>query len=437
MASTSLIKKAAKPAVSPAPAAPKKGLAAIVKKAKAAPAVAVKDATEGDTVVTLESINKMGNAEIDALVARENVPLPAEWGSFKVGQKKKWLSESLADGAEKAAEKPAKQTAAAKKAEAKATAAQSKKDVAATKAEVKAAAKKAKEDAKAAKAAAKAAKPPKVPKVDPTIPLKNSKFPVVTKTVTKVAPQTAAKQLGGGEVITGADHFSDIINLVENLTEAAAKGLVASLSEGTGFATFKLGGVLSRIQEQGWFTPFASFREYVEAEHSMKYRSAAYAVQVYNDLAKLNISYDRVKEVPWTKLREISGVLTHDNIEKWVAAAKKSTVVQLIETVKAHKNKNKQVTGETEAKMTKRISFLVHGDQDATINAAIAKAKEVGNTDVATSALEYICLEFMGSSKSSLKEQLQKAGLDKALEVFEAAFPDVTLTADMPQKEAA
>ncbi len=160
-------------------------------------------------------------------------------------------------------------------------------------------------------------------------------------------------------------------------------------------------------------------------------------MQIYNDLAKLNISYDRVKEVQWTKLRVISGVLNQDNIEKMVAVAKKQTTVQLIEFVKGIKNKGKKLTGPADPTKTKVLSFKVHGDQDATVQAALEKAKEQGNTTVATVALEYICLDFLGSSKASLAEQLKQVGLDKAIEAFQAAFPEAELTLGLPAPEDA
>jgi hypothetical protein len=380
--------KGGKKDIAPAKATPapakKGGLAAVAAKASAKKAAPAKPAETPDAPATEDrevDISKMSGAELDALVKSEGIKVPDEWATMKPAGKKKWLESNLGGG--EAPAEPAKPA-------------------------------KAKREPKPEKAVVK------------------YKTPAVEKVKTKIAPEKAAKALSG-ELITGADEFATIINYVENLTEDAARKLAGSLAEGTGFAEFKLGGILSRIQEEGWYKPYASFREYVEGEHGLKYRSAAYAVQIYNDLAKLNIAYDRVKEVQWTKLRTISGTLNQDNIEKMVALAKKQTVVQLMETVKNIKNKDKKLTGPSDPTKTKVITFKVHGDQDKTIAAALDKAKEAGGTTVATVALEYICLDFLGSSHTSLVEQLKHVGLDKAIEAINSAFPDVELALSMPE----
>lgn len=358
----------------------KKGLAAVAAKAKAAavtPAPAAEPAKEEDRVV---DISNMKSAELDALVKEYNITTPDDWAKWKAPAKIKWLEANAASTEGEAAAKPAK---------------------------------------------APRAKKPEAPPV-------KYKTAAVEKVKVKMSPDKAVKALHG-EVVAGTDKFAEIIQYVENLTEETARNLAGSLAEGTGFAEFKLGGILSRIQEEGWYKPYATFREYVEAEHGLKYRSAAYAVQIYNDLAKLNIAYDRVKEVQWTKLRTISGVLTQDNIEKMVAVAKKQTVVQLIETVKAMKNKDKKLTGPEDPGKTEVMTFKTHGGQKEVILAALAKAKEIAGTQVATMALEHICNDFLGSSKASLVEQLKQVGLDKALEALSEAFPETNFAITVPE----
>jgi hypothetical protein len=390
MASTKLLgKKTAPAATAPAPAATEKkkgGLSALASKAKAPKAEAAAPVTapskEEDRVV---DIAKMKNDEIDALVKSEEMKVPDDWATMKLAAKKKWLEANAETTDGEAAPAPKKERA-----------------------------KKAKVEA----------------------PIVKYKTPAVDKVKIKISSEKAAKALAG-ITIDGTDKFAEIIQYVENLSESSAKELAGTLAEGTGFAEFKLGGILSRIQEEGWFKPYSSFREYVEAEHGVKYRAAAYAIQIYNDLAKLNISYERVKEIQWTKLRTISGVLTQDNIEKMVAVAKKQTVVQLVETVKNMKNKDKKLSGAEDPSKTKVVTFKLHGNQEAVIQAALEKAKEVGNTTVATQALEYICLDFMGSSKASIMEQLKQVGIDKAIEAFGEAFPDASLSLVLPEEAKA
>lgn len=58
-----------------------------------------------------------------------------------------------------------------------------------------------------------------------------------------------------------------------------------------------------------------------------------YWVGIYNDLAESGVSWEKVKEFGWTKLKEIAGVLTQDNVDEWVDIAKQQTTLQLMQTV--------------------------------------------------------------------------------------------------------
>ena len=61
-----------------------------------------------------------------------------------------------------------------------------------------------------------------------------------------------------------------------------------------------------------------------------------------------------------------------------------------------------------ESKTVTTMSFKVHSDQKATIDAAIEKAKEASGTSVGTVALEFICLDYMGGQ--TLDQRLAAAG---------------------------
>ena len=139
--------------------------------------------------------------------------------------------------------------------------------------------------------------------------------------------------------------------------------------------------MLSVIQANGWFAPYNSFREFVEKKHGIHYRKAVYWTDIYNKLAEAKVPWDKVKYIGWTKLKEIAGVITTENVDEWVKVAKENNTISLIETVKAHLNSDKQVAIEDQTKknVTTR-SFKVHEDQKATIDTALAKAKEQSGT---------------------------------------------------------
>ena len=112
-----------------------------------------------------------------------------------------------------------------------------------------------------------------------------------------------------GEVVPD-DMLADLVFEIENMKEKQALELVGTLAEQTEVTFFKLGGVLSVIQANGWFAPYNSFREFVEKKHGIHYRKAVYWTDIYNKLAEAKVPWDKVKHIGWTKLKEIAGVVT-------------------------------------------------------------------------------------------------------------------------------
>lgn len=251
-----------------------------------------------------------------------------------------------------------------------------------------------------------------------------------TKEAAKALAKAASKKKGKDPEVLSKDILSDAVHEIENLKEAKAKELVVSMREDIDFAQFKLGGVLSVISAHKWFNPYPTFKEYVEAEFG-HYRRFAYFVEIYNKIVDSGIPYDKIKLVGWTKLKEIVGVLTTDNVDHWVqiAADPKITTIQLQEIVKKAKQSNSLPSDEDQqkAKETTTLTFKVHEDQKATIKLAIDKAKEVSGTTTDTVALDNICSDYLAGNAKPLWQRLKELEIDKALEVFDKAFPDVQL----------
>lgn len=115
--------------------------------------------------------------------------------------------------------------------------------------------------------------------------------------------------------------------------EAEARDLVSRFAEAAERAYFELGSVLSVIQAQGWYQPYANFREFVEGEYGINYRKAMYLISIYNNIIESKVPYEKVKHLGWTKLKEIASILTVDNLDKWVKLAEKHTALQLADLV--------------------------------------------------------------------------------------------------------
>jgi hypothetical protein len=352
---------------------------------KQAPQPAEKQAEAAETQTY--DIEKMSGAELDKLVKEQEIEVPETWAKMKVAEKRKWLNDKFGDDG--SAEGEAAQTS-----------------------EVQAA------TSTPAKAESKTAKA-----------LETGKAKTPVKVVT-------------GEIMEGKDALHDMVHEIENLKEKEAKVMIATLLNQGGEGEFKVGGVLAKVMESGWYAPYSSFREFVENEHGLHYRKALNMIEIYNALIEAKVPWDKIKHLGWTKIQRMAKVLSEENAAQWIAVAEKQTVLQLEATVKNAKDQDEAKTtgsaaqdGEAVTKTVTTMTFKVHEDQKATIEAALEKAKEAGNTTVSTVALEYVCMDYLGATKSApLKDQLVKAGLEGAVEALSEAFPDANIKIEVPEE---
>lgn len=227
---------------------------------------------------------------------------------------------------------------------------------------------------------------------------------------------------------------------VENLNQLAAEEEFFEIVESTEFNTFRLGGVIAAMMTNGWTGEFDTFRDYCEQKLGIGYRKAMYFANIYTTLVELDVGWDKVKSIGWTKLREILPALTGENVDAWVEKAQAMTVLQLNAAVKASLAGDK--SGSPDAPAVTSMSFKVHEDQKQTISAAIDKAKQILSTDVDTVALEHVCLDFANNADDEPEAKtagapadpvnwMQSVGWEKTLEFLEQAFPTLELTVNV------
>lgn len=399
--------------------------AALAKELEEKEPVTVAEETEAEDVVvdlSIEDIQKMDAKAIDNLMAEHEIDKPDGWAKMKIADKRAWLIAQFdeAEGEEgEAAEEeqeeeaqPEPEPVAEEKPKGKVSFGKKKAPTTPVEEEV--------EEAEVVEE-----KPAK----------KASKGKGITKSSAK-----------SGEVME-KNALSDIGVEIENLSEEDAKALVGRLAEEVDQTFFKLGGVLSRILEHQWYKPYASFREYVEQEHDITYRTAMYWINIYTSLIEAEIPYDKVAGIGWSKLKELASILTADNVDEWVKKAKKLNVPQLANLIA--QTKKEAAAGENEgatpssnaaSNIISTKTFKLHADQKETVEAAIEKAKKEGNTDTDTVALEYICLQYLNAkpvkgkaapvTEKVLKDEIKKLGAESALEMVAELFPDVEIEAN-------
>jgi hypothetical protein len=259
------------------------------------------------------------------------------------------------------------------------------------------------------------------------------------ETQTQQAPQqtapVATKTKTGNLLIDAAAE-------IEGLTKTKALNMAERLIEEGGISDFKLGGVLKKILEQSWFEGSESFDAFVFQKFGFQARKARYLIGIYENLVTRNIPWEKVAGLGWTKLKELAPVLTVENVDEWVAKAEKLTVVELIAALKAGTPEAVDAAIKTTSDSTK-FTVKLKKDQLETVTQALAKAKAEAQTEFDSVALEMICTGYnAGSSpvaappkplEERIKAIIAEAGPHAILKEFDAQFPKINLSVEIPE----
>jgi len=229
---------------------------------------------------------------------------------------------------------------------------------------------------------------------------------------------------------------------IEAMTKDIAFAIVPTLIESVDFSYFKLGGVLSVIQDNGWWEDEAdTFKEFIPERFGLHYRKAMYLIKIYDGLVEADIPWAKVSGLGWTKLKELADILTQENVDEWVEKANNMSVLQLIAAVKAFKSGELSTDGTTDPDSSgvSTITFKVHPDQKETIKQAIDQALEESDTEFKGVALEAICLNYLAGGSTKASKQLSLVGTiekytaEQVLDAFEVVFPNWDVTAASPE----
>lgn len=287
------------------------------------------------------------------------------------------------------------------------------------------------------------------------------------------AAKSAAKSKANAAV--AADPIQAAAFMIENLSDPAkAEELAIQLNESVDYNYYQLGGILTKMESEQWFGQVGEFKGYVDSI-GIGYRKAKYLQRLYTALLSAQVTWEQCAGIGWSKLRELSPVLTARNANKWLALARKLSHPDLVAAVqKALKDakarecaKAEGDTGEGDSEETvpagdSMVTFKVKmfADQKDHLDAAIDKAKQESGTDSTGVALRQIAAEYLslgdvqpgdhdtaeelGTSaeavasasaeekskkwtKKSLASLFKELDYEKVLEAFEVAFPHITL----------
>ena len=230
---------------------------------------------------------------------------------------------------------------------------------------------------------------------------------------------------------------------INALDKETAFEVVPSLIDSVDFSYFKLGGVLSAIQDNDWWNDESpTFRSFIEDNFGLHYRKGMYLIKIYDGLVEAEIPWHKVSGLGWTKLKELADILTQENVDEWVAKAESMTTLNLQAAVKAFKAGGLSTDGTTDPDSSgvSTITFKVHPDQKETINEAVDQAMEDSDTEFKGVALEAICLNFLAGGETkeatkplSLQATMEKYSYEQVLEAFEAIWPEIAVTVEIDE----
>jgi hypothetical protein len=219
--------------------------------------------------------------------------------------------------------------------------------------------------------------------------------------------------------------------LAEHDALDAAKMLVERVEE----TYYTLGGVLADIYEQGIYKSVGydgkrGFADYTQAELGIQYRKAMYLIDIYQRMQALGLDDTRLREIGWSKAKELLRFATADNFDDLVDYAKEHTREQLVDYLKtSNVSDGSEGTAGGTVKKTK-LSFSLFADQAEGVTRAIDAAKNMVGSDDPNQALEYICTEW-----SQMTESVE-VSLEDALAHLQAKYGVSVVVAGSEQEEA-
>lgn len=148
---------------------------------------------------------------------------------------------------------------------------------------------------------------------------------------------------------------------------------------------------------------YESFNDYVDNELDMQRRKAQYLVAIAGWFGEQSESVQAwVKQIGWTKARELIGVVDESNADEWRDIAESSSLRELTAAVKEAKSSESTgsatESGTSDDERPKAKRFMLFEGQMTNVESALAQAKMNANTEKDGHALDMICTEYLANN---------------------------------------
>ena len=211
----------------------------------------------------------------------------------------------------------------------------------------------------------------------------------------------------------------------ENVTVAHddVRRQVLSLRDKTDEDYWSLSVVLREVHDNDYYREwgFDSWKEYVEQEVDIHIRKAQYLVKLQSWFDGMTPAIQKwIRALGWTKARMLMHVVTQENAQDWKNRVADKTVSEIKEMLEGDKDSegedgavSESGSSETPDDKSHKFKATLMGTQWETVQSALEKAKEAGETDKDGQALSLICVDYLATNtniltRTDMMEQYEK-----------------------------
>lgn len=208
--------------------------------------------------------------------------------------------------------------------------------------------------------------------------------------------------------------MSDVETQVE-LTEAEKTALreeVVAAKDAVEDGYWTLATKLEKVYELSLFVEwgYEDWPSYIEGELDLNIRSVQYMISIASHFGQMDEEIQAwVKEIGWSKAKELVKRVTPENWKEWRAKIAGKTVRQITDMLKADADlaKSSKTESEDSGEKPQRMAFALFAEQAATVKQAVEQCKADANTDKDGHAITLICQDFLAAGSQTLASRLE------------------------------
>lgn len=202
-----------------------------------------------------------------------------------------------------------------------------------------------------------------------------------------------------------------------------------------------LGELLYRVYSESLYQAwgYKTYRDYAEQEMGYSVRTAQTHIQIQEWLSKMPKNIQKwIQSLGYTRARILIRVVTIENASEWKAAVEGKTVAEIEKLLKGAKETDDgdgddgggsgggSGSGGSSSDKPFRMSFSLFQAQKQNVETAIAKAKEMANSEKEGHALDLICTEFLSTNAGVDSQDEYLTHVEKNLGLTILAYDEST-----------